>query len=173
MQIYTGSNQRIPEFHSWALLCKGMGITSYVELGSGSAWSIRDACPDAKFITVDLLPNGLGGIDHVQGNSQDYDTRTIVIAKLGMMPDVVFIDADHTYEGCKRDFEVWYPVAQVAVAFHDTFLQEGCDRFWREVSKQYPSVEIIGRDHASAVKWQGSHNDGHVNAGGIGVIYKI
>jgi len=170
--MFTGSNQRIPEFHAWATLVRGLDARSYVELGVGSAWSIRDAGV-YNIVTVDLLPNGLPGIPHFQGNSQDPDVMGVVVGLLRCRPDVVFIDADHTYEGCMRDFEVWYPVAQMAVGFHDIRLREGCDRAWDEISQRYPSIEIGGRDHASAVKWQGTHDgSGRLNAGGIGVIFK-
>jgi hypothetical protein len=170
--MHTGSNQRIPEFHAWVCLVKGLGAQSYVELGVGSAWSIRDAGVP-NIMTIDLLPNGLPGIPHIQGNSQDLAVRMEAVVKLGSMPDVVFIDADHSYQGCQRDFETWYPVAQMAVGFHDITLREGCDRFWEEICKQYPSVDILGRDHESAMKWQGGHSDGRLNAGGIGVIFKL
>jgi hypothetical protein len=171
--IYTGSNQRVPEFHAWASLVRGLGARSYVELGVGSAWSIRDA-GIANIVTVDLLPNGLPGLDHVQGSSQDPATQVHAVTRLGTNPDVVFIDADHSYEGCKRDFELWHPIAQMAVGFHDIRLAEGSDRLWEEVSQQYPSIEIIGRDLASAQQWQ--HTDGEagrLRAGGIGVIFKL
>jgi len=167
--MHTGSNQRVPEFHAWASLVAGLGALSYVELGVGSAWDI----PVAIAVTVDLLPNGLPGIPHIRGNSHDLATLHAVLDYLHGPPDIVFIDADHTYEGCKADFDVWYPAARLAVGFHDIRLREGCDRFWDEISQQYPSVEIVGRDHASAMAWQHSHDGtGRLYAGGIGVIFK-
>ena len=38
--------------------------------------------------------------------------------------DVVFIDGDHSYAGCREDFEVWAPHVAVdgAIAFHDARL---------------------------------------------------
>lgn len=43
--------------------------------------------------------------------------------------DLVFIDADHSYEGVKRDFEAWYPKVVVGgfFAFHD--VGPGCPVF--------------------------------------------
>lgn len=169
--IYTGSNQRVPEYHAWTSLCLGLGAESYVELGVGSSHEQQKA--GMHVVTVDLLSNGLAGIEHVQGNSHDEDIMFKVLAKLGGDPDIVFIDADHSYDGCKADFDMWYPFAKLAVGFHDVLLGEGCDRFWREISKQYPSVQIVGQDHKSAAKWQGGHNDGQIAAGGIGVIFKL
>ena len=33
--------------------------------------------------------------------------------------DMVFIDADHSYEGCKRDIETWLPKARKIICGHD------------------------------------------------------
>jgi cephalosporin hydroxylase len=174
MLKYTGSNQRIPEYHAWMLLCLGMGAKTYVELGIGSSWEQSHA--GMVVVTVDILPNGFPHPEHIrhfQGDSHDPAIRDQVLAHLQCEPDIVFIDADHSYAGCRADFDLWYPHARMAVAFHDIRLREGCDRVWEEVSQQYPSIEIIGRDHASAVTWQNNAGDaGRLNAGGIGVIFK-
>ena len=172
--IYTGSNQRIPEYHAWTSLCIGMGITTYVELGCGSSHSQRDV--GISVITVDILPNGLGGepaIPHIQGNSHDLETLHQVLTYFNGRPECVFIDADHTYERVKADFDVWYPAATRLIGFHDIRM-EGVREFWNEISRQYPSVEIVGRDIASADKWQHGcqTHTGDVNCGGIGVIFK-
>lgn len=171
MTIYRGSNQRVPEYHSWVSLCVGMGIRSYVELGVGSSWEHSQV--GINVITVDILPNGFPSIPHVQGDSHDLGTLHQVLTILGGPPDCVFIDADHSYDACRQDFDMWYPAATKLIGFHDITLQEGSDRFWNEVKRQYPSVEIIGRDQASGEAWQrGSGTNGDLHAGGIGVIFK-
>ena len=168
---YRGSNQRPPEYHTWMCICIGMRAQSYVELGVGSSWEQHNA--GMVVVTVDLNPTGFPHIPHIQGNSQEKGTLHKVLSTLGDRPDIVFIDADHTYDGCKADFELWYPVARLAVGFHDTRLPQGCDQFWKEISRNYPSVEIVSRDIKSALEWQTNADDsGDVNAGGIGVIWK-
>jgi hypothetical protein len=170
--IYTGCNQRIPEYHSWVALNRGMDIQSYVELGCGSASFLQDAGVP-KVVTVDLLQNGQSNVHHIQGNSHELDTLHQVLTYLGDRPECVFIDADHTYNGVRFDFDVWYPVATRLVGFHD-ILMPGVMEFWLEVSRQYPSIQIISRDIASANKWQHGcqTHTGDVNCGGIGVIFK-
>lgn len=39
----------------------------------------------------------------------------------GDAPDMVFIDGDHSYEGCKGDIEVWFPLLKEGgiIAIHD------------------------------------------------------
>ena len=168
---YKGSNQRVPEYNTWMCICLGLGAKSYVELGVGSSWEQSNA--GLTVVTVDLLPNGFPNIPHIQGDSHDPSVVDRVLTTIGSPPDIVFIDADHSYEGCRSDFNLWYPHARLAVGFHDIRLAEGSDRVWEELSQQYPSVEIVGRDHQSAMDWQHSHNgDGRLNAGGIGVIFK-
>jgi predicted O-methyltransferase YrrM len=57
---------------------------------------------------------------------------------------------DHTYEGVKKDFEMYSPLVREGgiVAFHDIVpgLHEyvgGVPRFWREVKSNYVSKEIV------------------------------
>lgn len=47
-----------------------------------------------------------------QGDSADS-------AQLIDATDMVFIDAEHTYEGCKRDIEAWLPKTKKIIAGHD------------------------------------------------------
>lgn len=170
MTIYRGSNQRIPEYCSWVALCIGMGIKTYVELGVGSSWEHAQA--GIKVVTVDVLPNGLPGIHHIQNDSHSLETLHQVLEYLGGPPDCVFIDADHEYGAVYQDFDMWYPAATKLIGFHD-ILMHGVNQLWGEVKRQYPSVEIIARDPASGEQWQrGSGTNGDLNVGGIGVLFK-
>ena len=173
MTTYRGCNQRIPEYHSWVALNRGMDIQSYVELGCGSASFLQDAGVP-RIITVDLLPNGHPTIEHIVGDTHSLEVLHEVLAKLGDRPECVFIDADHSYEGVKADFDMWYPATTRLIGFHD-ILMPGVKEYWNEISLQYPSIEIIARDCDSAQRWQhggGPYPDGKVNCGGIGVIFR-
>ena len=124
-------------------------------------------------MTVDVLPNGVFGIPHLQADSHNPDTVPKVLEMLGEEPDVVFIDAGHEYNEVKADFDLWWPHAQKMVGFHD-ILMPGVREFWEATCLHLPSVQIIGRDITHANKWQhgGNAPDGRVNCGGIGVIFK-
>lgn len=169
--LYAGSNQRVTEYHAWTCLCVGLGAKTYVELGCGS--SHEQAKAGLAVVTVDLLPNGLPRVTHIQGDSHDPKILEQVLETLGgVRPDIVFIDADHTQQAVAADFSLWHPVAEIAVGFHD-ILMPGVKEFWEEAALLYPSVQIIGRDIESAERWQHTgHVKGHVNCGGIGVIFK-
>ena len=169
--MFEGSNQRIPEYRSWVALCLGLGCKTYVEIGVGSSWEQHNA--GMKVVTVDLLPNGMAGIPHIQGDSQDLATLYSVLNHLGTQPHAVFIDGDHSTEAVRKDFDIWYSAATMVVGFHD-ILMDTVQPFWNEIKRQHPSVEIIGRDAGSANTWQhGSNSNGDLNVGGIGVLLKI
>ena len=68
--------------------------------------------------------------------------------------DFLFIDADHTYEGVKRDFEMYSPLVREGgiIAFHDIVPCDkihdpegkfGASRFWNEIKHKYKYLEIV------------------------------
>ena len=128
----------------------------------------RLAASDATVISLDLRHGAFGGgysplrmplyrrfaspgqsLHLIRADSHDMDTLERVRKILGPEPlDYLFIDADHTYEGVKRDFEMYSPLVRKGgtVVFHDIVQDEsGCEvpRFWSEIKDQYLSREII------------------------------
>lgn len=78
--------------------------------------------------------------------------------------DLLFIDGDHSYNGVKRDFEMYVPLVRSGgmVAFHDIAehppeAQCEVSRFWNELKTRYKHLEIIE-----------NHDQGWA---GIGVLY--
>ena len=64
--------------------------------------------------------------------------------------DFMFIDGDHTYEGVRKDFEMYAPLVRKngLIALHDIVEhppEAGCDvnRFWCEVRTKYEYEEIV------------------------------
>jgi len=167
--------QRGREFSTWAAMCVGYGVRTYVELGSwdGSSAVFMRKSGVEKVVTVDITNDIPGALMHtdvrwVHGDSHDVDTLHKVVDILGGYPDAVFIDADHEGDAPRKDFDLWWPVTQKLLGFHDIHELEGVRRVWDEVSKVNRSVEIISKDTKS---WREFHHNSEI-WGRIGVLFK-
>jgi len=164
--------------HSKIILEIGAGIGGNLFLFS------RIADENASIISIDLPPtvfgiglpkwrerlvNELKGegqkIFFIRGISQQPVTVNQVKIILGdNQIDVLFIDGDHSYEGVKRDFNLYSPFVKEngIIAFHDIVphpLNKNIQVpiFWNEIKKKYEFREIISKKESG---------------GGIGVLFK-
>lgn len=78
--------------------------------------------------------------------------------------DLLFIDGDHTYDGVRRDFEMYGPLVKEdgLIVFHDIVDHTGIPDcqvkpFWDEIKENHRYEEFISPEHGAA--W-----------GGIGVL---
>lgn len=95
---------------------------TYLEVGvdRGKSLSIARmvAVDGVKVCGVDLrVDPEVTGTEFIQGNSQE------VAKTFQGTVDVLFIDGDHSYEGCKADIDSWYP----HMAEHGVMLFHDCD----------------------------------------------
>jgi cephalosporin hydroxylase len=130
----------------------------------------RVAAEDAQILSVDLPSGPFGGgypawkiplyksfalpkqkVHLIRGNSQEPATLQKVREILnGKELDFLFIDGDHTYEGAKRDFEIYSPLVKKngLVALHDIVdhpTRADCEvnRLWTELRPKYDYEEFV------------------------------
>jgi len=150
-----------------------MGGTLYL-------WT-RLSQPDALIISVDLPGGKFGGgysslrtpiyrsfarhrqsLHLLRADSHSPATFETLRSLLAGAPlDFLFIDGDHTYEGVRKDWEMYSPLVRngiiafhdIAAIYHDTQVKQ----LWDEVKTAYPHQEYAVHPH------------GHY---GIGVLFK-
>lgn len=159
-----------------------------LEIGTakgGTLFLFSKCAPDnAVIISVDLSGNLLEGgysklriplyksfakknqrLYLLRKNSHDYTTFVIISKILHKNKlDVLYIDGDHSYNGVKKDFEMYGKLVKKGgiIVFHDIVpesLKTGCEvsRFWQEVKINHKTLEIVKN-------WK-------QNYCGIGIIY--
>jgi predicted O-methyltransferase YrrM len=150
------------ELLAFLRLVAGRSPQRILEIGTargGTAFLLtRAAADDATLICVDLPAGPFGGVvipnrqrlwasfalpgqavHLLERDSHDPDTAERVAQLVGWL-DVLLIDGDHSYDGVKRDFEMYSPFVRPGglIAFHDIVPGEPelagmVHRFWPEV----------------------------------------
>jgi predicted O-methyltransferase YrrM len=155
-------------------LVSSVGPNCVIEIGTNNGGTLflwtQLANPRATVISVDLPGGQFGGgypswripfymafrqvgqrLHLIRADSHEPSTLETVRRSLGeSRVDFLFIDGDHSYEGVKRDFEMFAPLVRPGgiVAFHDILPhpeESGCevDKFWAEVKSEFPHRELV------------------------------
>jgi predicted O-methyltransferase YrrM len=170
-----------------------------LEIGTNYGGTLFLTCtvssPGATIISVDLPSGPFGGgyplrkvplfrrfptasqrLHLLRANSHSPKTKEKVSRILaGQLLDYLFIDADHTYQGVKNDFEMYSPLVRSGgiVALHDIAVhQQGsqCEvgKFWSEIKLCYRHLEIVEANNGSVpVAITGAAMD----TSGLGVLF--
>ncbi|HZR63587.1 MAG TPA: class I SAM-dependent methyltransferase [Terriglobales bacterium] len=159
-------------------IAKSLNPKRVVEIGTSLGGTLyllcRIATPDATLVSVDLPAAANGDsrswlsrpffrmfakdrqrVVPLRADSHSQSTREQVQRILpGGKTDLLFIDGDHSYDGVKRDFELYSPlvrdggiIAMHDIARHQYAERDNCyvDVFWNEIKHRYRSEEIIER----------------------------
>ncbi len=165
--------------------------TKYIlEIGTANGGTLflfsKIASRDATIISVDLPEGQFGGgypswkiplynsfrshqqkLFLIRSDSHAYETLAHVKNILnGKKADFILIDGDHSYEGVKKDFEMYSTLINEngVIAFHDIVPGHekdagGVFKFWKEIKHSHQVKEIV--------------KDWNQNGGGIGIIEKF
>ena len=160
-----------------------------LEIGTAGGGTLflfsRIASDDTTIISIDLPGGKFGGgypkwkiplyksfarknskIHLIRADSHNQETLEKVKNILNDKKiDFLFIDGDHSYQGVKKDFEMYDSLVRKGgiIAFHDICFhppETGCEvhSFWNEIRENFTYHEIV--------------KDLNQGWGGIGVIYK-
>lgn len=186
-----GAAQKLVEFAEFVSFLRPIRPKMVVEIGTlngGTLWALcRLASSAAELTSIDLPGGPFGGgygegsvsrlralartdqkIHLIRGDSHALETLEQLEAALrGRSIDLLFIDGDHSYEGVKRDFELYSPLVRPGgmIAFHDILPHSNpacqVDLFWNEIRIGAEHYEFVDRADDARGAW-----------GGIGVIIK-
>lgn len=167
-------SQNRSEILPLATLLQQRKLRVVVEIGTANGGTLFIWCavadPEAVVISIDL-PGGIHGGGYPRWKSLIYrkfarPRQSLHLLRLdshrsatrdrlkAILPpegiDFLFIDADHTYEGVKADFEMYSPLVRRGglVAFHDICISPPeirceVDKLWREIKTRYKTWEYV------------------------------
>ena len=196
--VRRGAVQKVPELERLVALVRERRPRTVVEIGTDNGGTLFAWCqlanPEALLVSIDL-PKGLfgGGYSWRDGRRfrkfftqpdqnlhalrrDSHDPKTVRrLQRLlgGEAIDFLMIDGDHTYQGVKRDWELYEPLVAPdgLIAFHDILRHEfqaerpvpcDVDRFWQELAPQHRTAEFT----------EPGDDRGYGEWGGIGVVFK-
>ena len=95
------------------------------------------------------IANLRGTMTHAKwivGNAHDESTKQMLNETLnGQKLDLIFIDADHTYEGGQKHFEMYKSFVKEGgyIGFHDTVNGWPCGKYYDTLKPLYPHWDFI------------------------------
>lgn len=169
-----GAMQKLRELAPLLGLLRRRSPRVVVEIGTARGGTFYAWCqvadPSAIVVSIDLPGGPFGGahspqdlstlrrygsreqqLHLIRADSHTAETRRMLEEILdGREIDFLMIDGDHTYDGVRRDFEMYAPLVGHSnpIAFHDTLphpRDSSCevDRFWNEIRGDYRHTEFV------------------------------
>jgi len=151
-----------------------LGIVETGRFHGGSTFMLAWSNPDVPIHTVDIAPQndellksyfseqGIGAnVNLIVGDSQ----RTKYPEVGGV--DLLFIDADHSYEGCTADLENWYANLAVGghIVLHDCYYGSPVQESVIDFMARHPELQAVQTPHINSEYW-------HLPAGSLAHLIK-
>jgi len=131
------------EFVSAYFENRGIECPVVVELGiwHGKQRRFYEEFLGAKYIGIDITAEK--GVPEIMGDTHDPKTFERLKDLLGGKSiNLLFIDAGHTYQDVKRDYEIYAPLTKNIIAIHDIMLhREEVRLFWNEID--FPQEYVV------------------------------
>jgi len=110
---------------------------------------------NAEYIGIDFVRKRC--VPDILGDTHDEKTVQKLKDRLKGRPiNLLFIDAGHTYQDVKRDYNIYAPLTKNIVALHDIILErEEVRFFWDEIN---PNQEYITQTFIAPPKFHPSEN---------------
>ena len=140
------------------------GIVEVGRYNGGSTFLLACAAPGVPITSVDIGPqddarlvacfsqHGVGeNVSLIVGDSQHTKYEEIGLV------DVVFIDGDHTYEGCKADIDNWYGnlASNGYLVFHDSYRGSwGVQDAIADTLEERPELQVVISPFIRADHWR-------------------
>ena len=156
-----GLAQNIPEWQMYLNICHtyleqhNIKNPIVVELGvmHGAQKQFYKQLLGAEHIGIDASARRCA--PDIQGFTADISTLNALKKRLAGRPiNILFIDASHRYKYVKSDFDIYHPLCENIVAFHDIetgretgALKHGVWRFWDELKELSFNTETIYKDY--------------------------
>lgn len=166
--------QNSAELAEFLVQMQELGVESVLEIGTGwkgglSRFLAADDGMAWQTWSMDIEQHSFiyEHVTYMRGadNVRDYAANT------QRTWDLVFIDADHSYEGVKNDHQLWGKYATKVIAFHDIAGLRDCEgvkQYWDEIAHQREATP-----HGDIIVWKSGYHeiiaDGD-QRGGIGYI---
>lgn len=177
-----GALQRTWELMSLVGAVRRLAPRTVVEIGTHRGGTLycwaAAAHPRAHLLSIDI-PNpeeGMGATEAdyarlrpflapgqtltcLRSDSHADETRAALVGALdGSAVDFLWIDGDHSYEGVRRDFELYAPLVRPGgmIALHDILPNPALPGnqvrpFWDEIRHRYVHREVVDQDHPGGV----------------------